>query len=228
MMRNKLFPLIMNYNAQVSSFTIVCSIDYQLWNFQFGHLHFSSLILLEHKQMVRGLPPIKESSSTSECCILGKQHHEIFPKGVGYKEKQPLELVHTNLYLPMRTQQIDVSCYFLTFIDDFCKKTWVYLLKQRSETFTKFKEFKAFAEKKNEHQIKVLRSYRGGEYDSKEFHAYCKQHGIRRKFNTRYTSQQNWRSREKEHNHYDMARSMLKGRNLSNEYLEEVVACIFM
>ena len=46
MTRNKLFPLIMNYNDQVSSFTIACSNDYWLWHFQFGHLHFSGLRFL--------------------------------------------------------------------------------------------------------------------------------------------------------------------------------------
>lgn len=47
--RNKLFPLIMNYNAQENSFTVACSDDYWLWHFRFGHLHFSSLVLLQQK-----------------------------------------------------------------------------------------------------------------------------------------------------------------------------------
>jgi len=80
----------------------------------------------------------------------------------------------------MRTQSIGGSCYFLTFIDDYSRKTWVYFLKQKSETFAKFKEFKALVENQSDRQIKVLRSDRGGEYYSKAFHEYCKQHGIRR------------------------------------------------
>ena len=72
--------------------------------------------------MVRGLPPIKDSGSTCECCILGKQHREIFPKGVAYRAKQPLELVRTDLCGPMRTQLIGGSGYFLTFIDDYSRK----------------------------------------------------------------------------------------------------------
>lgn len=129
MTRNRLFRIIMNYSGQVSSFTVACFDDYWLMHFRFGHLHFSGLILLQRKQMERGLPTIKEPSSTYECCILGKQHCESFPKGVAYRAKHPLELVHTDLFGPMRTQSIGGSCYFLTFIDDYRRKTWVYFLK---------------------------------------------------------------------------------------------------
>lgn len=139
--------------------------------------------------MFKGLPPIKEVVSTCKCCHLENQHHEIFPKGVAYTKKKPLELAHTYFCGPMKSQSIGGSCYFLTFINDYSRRTWVYFLKQKSETFTNFKEFKAFAKNQSDQQIKVLRSDRGGEYDSKKFHDYCKQHGIRRQFTTRYTPQ---------------------------------------
>ena len=103
MTRNILFPIIINYNDQVSSIRVACSDDNWLSHFQFGHFHFYGLSLLQQKYMVRGLPPIKEPSNTCECCIFGKQHRESFPKGVSYIPKQPLELVHIDLCGPMRT-----------------------------------------------------------------------------------------------------------------------------
>lgn len=72
----------------------------------------------------------------------------------------------------------------------------------------------------------VLRLDRGGEYDSKEFHAFCKQHGIRRQFTTRYTLQQNGVAERKNMTIMNKVRSMLKGRDLSNEYQVEAVACV--
>ena len=84
MTRNILFPLILNYSGQASSFTVACSDDYWLWHFRFGHLHFSGLRLLQQKQMVRGLPPIKEPTSTCECYVLEQKYHESFQKGVAY------------------------------------------------------------------------------------------------------------------------------------------------
>ena len=73
--------------------------------------------------------------------------------------------------------------------------------------------------------MKVLRSDRGGEYESKEFATYCRQHGIKRQFTTRYTPQHNGVAEKKNQTIMNMARSMLKAKNLSNEYWSEAVAC---
>jgi hypothetical protein len=83
------------------------------------------------------------------------------------KPKKHLELVHTDLCGPMQTDSIGGSFYFLTFIDDFSRKIWIYFLRHKSETFEKFKEFKAEAEKQSGKYIKALRLDGGGEYDSR-------------------------------------------------------------
>ena len=82
--------------------------------------------------------------------------------------------MHTDLYFPMQTQSFGGHLYFVTFIDDFNQKTWLYFLKNKSITFDKFKKFKASAEKQSGLYIKVLKYERGGEYDSKYFANYCK------------------------------------------------------
>jgi hypothetical protein len=55
------------------------------------------LKLLQQKNMVEGFPPIQESKSSCERWILAKQQRDSFHKGVSYREKTPLELVHTDL-----------------------------------------------------------------------------------------------------------------------------------
>jgi hypothetical protein len=47
----------------------------------------------------------------------------------------------------MKKESIGGIFYFLTFMDDFSWKIWIYFLRHKSETFAKFKEFKAEAEK---------------------------------------------------------------------------------
>ena len=136
--------------------------------------------------MVKGLPIIHEQSNTCEDCITSKHHRDNFPTST-YRAKEQLDLVHTDPYGPMQTQSIGGSFYFLTFIDDFSRKTWIYFLRHKSETFSKFKEFKALIEKQLGKSIKMLRSDGGGEYDSHEFSYFCKKHVIQRQFTTIYT-----------------------------------------
>ena len=57
--------------------------------------------------------------------------------------------------------------YYITFIDDYSRKTWIYFLKAKSEVFEKFKEFKALIENLSDKRIKTLRSDNGREYTSK-------------------------------------------------------------
>jgi transposase InsO family protein len=63
--------------------------------------------------------------------------------------------------------------YYVTFIDDHSRKTWIYFLKTKSEVFKRFQEFKALVENQTRRKIKVLRSDNGGEYTSTEFKNFC-------------------------------------------------------
>lgn len=117
--------------------------------------------------MVRGLPLIEKSDNLCEGCILGKQDKESFPTGKSLRAKTPLEIVHSDLCGLMQAPSLPANQYFLTFIDEFTRKTWVYFLKNKSEVFEKFQNFKALVENQSGLRIKVLRTNRGGEYISK-------------------------------------------------------------
>ncbi|KAM1597308.1 hypothetical protein ACFX1Z_032224 [Malus domestica] len=115
--------------------------------------------------------------------------------------------------------------YFITFIDDFSRKTWVYFLKEKSAALRVFKEFKALTEAKSNHKLVAVRSDRGGEYTSNDFQAYCKEQGIRHQLTTAYTPQQNGIAERKNRTILDLTRSMLKEKNLLKELWAEAVAC---
>ena len=76
-------------------------------------------------------------------------------------------------------------------MDDFSRKVWVYFMKQKSEVFAKFKEWKTETENQTGRKIKYLRSDNEGEYTSNEFTDYCKQEGITRHFTVKKNPQQN-------------------------------------
>ena len=68
--------------------------------------------------------------------------------------------------------------YFLTFIDDCFRFTYVFWLKNKSETFNAFKVYKVKIKNQLSKKIKVLRSDRGGGYLSSEFNLFCEEYGI--------------------------------------------------
>jgi len=68
--------------------------------------------------------------------------------------------------------------YFVTFTDDLSRYGYVYLMRHKSETFEKFKEFLNEVENQCGKKIKALRSDRGGEYLSHEFSNHLKSCGI--------------------------------------------------
>ena len=67
---------------------------------------------------------------------------------------------------------------FLTFTDDLSRYGYIYLMKHKSKTFEKFKEFQSEVENHRNKKMKFLRSDRGGEYLSYEFGLHLKQCGI--------------------------------------------------
>jgi transposase InsO family protein len=69
--------------------------------------------------------------------------------------------------------------------------TWVYFLKEKSETFEKFKVFRRLVENEAKENIGTLQTDNGGEFTSNEFQTFCSEKGIRRKFTNVYTPQQN-------------------------------------
>ena len=76
--------------------------------------------------MVTGLPRIQSPSQICEKCAVGKQHRDHFPKGKSWGVKKVLELVHFDIYRPINSISNGGKRYFITFIDDYSWKTWVY------------------------------------------------------------------------------------------------------
>ena len=84
--------------------------------------------------------------------------------GKGARVTDILGLIHTNVWGPMNHMARGGFSYFITFIDDYSRYGYLYLMKHKFESFEKFKEFRNEVEKHVGKCIKVLRSKRGGEY----------------------------------------------------------------
>jgi len=115
------------------------------------------LKLLYNKKMVKGLP------------LVGKQHRDSFRLGKPWRESEPLELVHANICGPMQTLSLNKNKYFIIFVDDFSRRTWVYFIKQKYDAFVIFQQFRVLMEKQSGYCPKTLPTDRGGEFTCNKF-----------------------------------------------------------
>eukprot|EP01018_Ginkgo_biloba_P029724 Gb_18100 [translate_table: standard] len=198
--------------------------DSWLWHKRYGHLSFQGLSFLHKKKMVKGPLVIQLREEICSGCALGNQHQDSFPVNRLWRAKAPLDFVHANICGDMQTQSLGKNIYFLTFIDDLSCQTWIYFLKQKSEAFKCFKHFKTMVEKQSGYYLKVLRTNREGEFTLGEFSDYCNNHGIKRQLIATCIPQQNGVSERKNCTIMEMERSMLKSKNLPNDYWVEAMA----
>jgi len=173
--------------------------------------------------MVIGLPQIQISSQICEECVIGKQHWEPFQKGKSWRARKALELVHSDLCGPITSMSNGGKRHFISYIDDFSRKTWVYYLHEKSEALTTFKSFKALVEKEARTPIKVLCSDHGGEYNSKEFINLCEKQRIKKQLTTTYTPQQNGICERKNRTILNMVRSLLASSGIPKAFWPEAV-----
>ena len=150
-------------------------------------------------------------------------HRNEFPSNPDKKKRDVLDLVHSDVCVPMQTRSLGGAFYFLLFIDDCTRYTWVYFLRRKSDVFEYFKEFRNMVEKQTEKSIKILRSDQGGEYKSGDFNKYCKDNGIVQQFTVPSTPQQNGVAERKNRTLVECARSMMKGKSLSNTFWGEAI-----
>ena len=130
--------------------------------------------------MVTGLPQIHCPSQVCEECTKGKQHCESFPHTQTWRASQILQLVHSDLCGPVNPTSTSGKRYFITFTDDYSRKTWVYFLHEKSEALITFQRFKARVEKMIECFIKSIHTDHGGEFNSNNFAKFCDDNGIQR------------------------------------------------
>ena len=93
----------------------------------------------------RIMVPRFSSLSSIECesCQLGKHTRVPFPKSLDQQTKSLFELVHIDAWGPSQTESTLGFRYFITFIDDYSRCTWLFLMKTQVVLFSIFQKFHA-------------------------------------------------------------------------------------
>jgi transposase InsO family protein len=107
---------------------------------------------------------------------MGKQHR-IVCRNKGKRASEILDLVHSDLCGPS-DESLSGAKYFVTFIDDYSRKTFVYVVKHKNEIIKLFKDWKTLVENQTGKKLKCLRTDNGLEYLNKEMDEFLKENGV--------------------------------------------------
>ena len=163
---------------------------WQLWHKRLGHP--SDRVLISAIPSLSSCIFVNNKHVQHHCkhCLIGKMHKLPFVPSQ-FQSTHPLELVHSDVWGPAPINSSNGYRFYLLFVDDYSRFSWLYLLKRKSDVLNTFKHFQASVENLLSQKIKVLRTDCGGEYTSNEFNAHCASHGVTHQFSCPHTPQQN-------------------------------------
>jgi hypothetical protein len=111
--------------------------------------------------------------------------------------------------------------FYVIFVDDFSRFTWLYPLSNKSEVFNHIVKFKLLVEKQFSTSIKQFQTDNGGEYTSAQFKHFLDQHGIFHRLTCPHTSQQNGIAERKHRHIVEMGLTLLAQSGLSTKFWVE-------
>ena len=124
-----------------------------LWHCRLGHIGVKRMKKLHKDGFLESLD--YESFDACKPCLMGKMTKTSF-SGTMERATGMLEIIHTDVCGPMNIEARDRYHYFLIFTDDLGRYEYIYLMKHKSETFKKFKEFQSEVENDRNKKIKFL------------------------------------------------------------------------
>ena len=186
-----MFPLHFSISNFVALACTIVNKQSEVWHKRLGH---PNSVVLSHLVNSGFLGNKDQFSShlSIDCstCKLGKSKSLSFPSHSSRAESC-FDLIHSDVWGITLVISHAKYKYFVTFIDDYNKYTWIYFLRSKSEVFSVFQKFVAYVETQFSSRIKVLRSDSGGDYMSHEFHDFLQNKGIVSQCSRPYTPQQN-------------------------------------
>nr|KYP68295.1 Retrovirus-related Pol polyprotein from transposon TNT 1-94 [Cajanus cajan] len=175
-----------------------------MWHNRLGHPNSHVLSTL----LKSGSLGNKDFSVPFDCttCKLGKSKVLPFPNNAS-RATHCFDIIHSDVWGISPVVSHACYKYFVTFIDDYSRFTWIYFLRSKVEVFSVFQRFFALLETQFSAHINILRSDSGGEYMSHEFQSFLQNQGIISQRSCPSTSQQNGVAKRKNCHLLDVVRT---------------------
>lgn len=192
--RGGLYPLISSRTSNKHAYGAI-KISSSRWHDRLGHPSSSIVqrVLRDNKLSHHGEP---NNEPVCDSCQRAKSHQLPYPVSTSVSTK-PLELIFSDVWgdAPLSVGRYK---YYVSFIDDYSKFSWIYLIKKKSDVFEVFQNFQAHVERQFNAKILAVQSDWGGEYE--KLNSFFQKLGIARHVSCPYAHQQNG-SAERKHCH---------------------------
>ncbi|RVW27584.1 Retrovirus-related Pol polyprotein from transposon TNT 1-94 [Vitis vinifera] len=189
-----------------------------LWHRRLGHDSFGYLKKL--------FPSLFAKSDISgfrcDICELAKSHRASFPLILN-KSLFPFMVIHYDVWGSSKVPTLSGSRWFVTFIDDCTRMTWLYLMKTKDEVNLLFQNFHKVIETHYNAKVRVLCSDNGGEYQSSDLQKYLEGHDIIHQTTCSNTPQQNGVSERKNRHLLEVVRAFLIAAKTPISYWGEAI-----
>ncbi|GKA80797.1 putative ribonuclease H-like domain-containing protein [Tanacetum coccineum] len=226
--KNDVYSL--NLNSSIPSGGVTCLVAKEtkdeaiLWHRRLGHVNFKNINKLVKGNLVRGLPS-KTFKHDHSClaCRKGKQHKASCKKLEERTVREPLELLHMDLFGPVSVASLNRKKYCLVVTDDCSRFSWVFFLVYKDETYDILHDLIVGLENKLRRKVKTIRCDHGTEFKNKLMNEFCAKKGIQREYSIARTPQQNGVAERKNRTLIEAARTMLADSLLPIQFWAEAV-----
>ncbi|WKA11938.1 hypothetical protein VitviT2T_029385 [Vitis vinifera] len=203
-----------------NSFSVSCQNNdsaIRLWHYRLGH---PNVMYLKH--LFPSLFNKNPQSFECEICQLSKQVRSHFPIQP-YKESSPFSMIHSDIWGPSRIKNVTGTRWFVSFIDDHTRLTWVFLMKEKSETSQIFKNFKNMIQTQFQSKIQILKFDNARDYFNSILGEFLAQEGIVHLSSSVDTPQQNGIAERKNRHLLEVARSLMFSMNVPKLFWGQAV-----
>ncbi|RVX08140.1 Retrovirus-related Pol polyprotein from transposon TNT 1-94 [Vitis vinifera] len=195
-------------NSKVNKDSEIIMLHYRL-----GHPSFVYLAKLFPKLFINKNP----ASYHCEICQFAKHTRTVYLQ-IPYKPSTVFSLVHSDVWGPSRIKNISGTRWFVTFVDDHTRVTWVFLMKEKSEVGHIFQTFNLMVQNQFNSKIQVLKLDNAKEYFTSSLSTYLQNHDIIHISSCVDTPQQNGVAERKNRHLLEVARCLMFSSNVPNYF----------
>ena len=201
---NLCLPLVAPISVAVAA-VVSLTPSLTLWHVRLGHASSSRVQQLASRGLLGSV-----STKNFDCvsCQLGKQPALPFNSSESIST-DIFDLIHSDVWLPSPVSSIGGSRYFVVFIDDYSRYSWIFHMKNHSELLQVYSNFAKMVETQFSKRIKIFQSDNALEYTQYAFQAVFHSYGIVHHLTCPGTSQQNGRAKRKLRHILDTVRALL-------------------